>query len=135
VTTDEIVRGYLGSFASGDPDEVARRVTDDFVNEHTAALGGGCVGRDAYRERLPGFLSTFAGLRYDVEDVVAAGDRATAAYTMHAEFQGTPTTVRGVMRFVVEDDRIAHRVDYWDSLAFLLQVDPNVRSALGAWLG
>jgi ketosteroid isomerase-like protein len=134
VTPAEVAAGYLGAFASGDPDEIAAWVTDDFVNEHTAALGTGCEGRAAYRERLPGFLSTFAGLHYDVDDIVSEGDRAVAAYTMRAEFQETPIVIRGVQRFEIRDDKIAHRVDYWDSLQFILQADPTVRSQLEHWL-
>jgi len=134
VTPAEVAAGYLGAFAVGEPEAIATWVTDDFVNEHTAALGTGCVGRDAYRSRLPGFLATFADVRYDVEQIVADGNAVMAAYTMHATFQTTPTTVRGVMRFEVDGDQIAHRIDYWDSLQFLLQVDPDVRASLAKWL-
>jgi len=97
-------------------------VTEGFVNEHTAALGSGCVGRDEYRRRLPGFLADFAGLHYEVEDVVAEGDRVVAAYRMTATFGGAPIDLRGVMRFRIEGDRVAHRVDYWDALTFQQQV-------------
>jgi ketosteroid isomerase-like protein len=122
VTTAAVARSYVESFASGDPDTVAAHVTDDFVNEHTAALGSGCVGRDEYRSRLPGFLATFAGLRYEIEDVVADGDRAAVSYTMHATNDGHPVTIRGVMRIAVRDGKVARRVDYWDALTFLKQV-------------
>ena len=112
---------YLAAFATGDPDAVAAWVTDGFVNEHTAALGSGCVGREEYRRRLPGFLSQFAGLRYDVEDVVREGDKVVVAYRMSATHEGAPIDIRGVMRMRVEDGRVAHRVDYWDALTFLRQ--------------
>jgi ketosteroid isomerase-like protein len=121
VTTAEVARNYVESFASGDPDAVAAHVTDDFVNEHTAALGSGCVGRDEYRSRLPGFLATFSGLRYEIEDVVAQDDRASVAYTMLATNDGHPITIRGVMRIDVRDGKVARRVDYWDALTFLKQ--------------
>ena len=75
----DICRGYLDAFSTGQPDNVAAFVTDDFINEHTAALGGGCVGIDEYRKRLPCFLSSMPGLRYDIEDVVAEGDHVLAA--------------------------------------------------------
>ena len=113
--------GYLEAFSTGEPDAVASFVTDDFVNEHTAALGGGCVGIDAYRERLPGFLASMPGLHYDIEDVVADGDRVVAAYTLRTTVNDRPIAVRGVMRFVVRDGHIAHRTDYWDSLVFQRQ--------------
>jgi steroid delta-isomerase-like uncharacterized protein len=134
VTTGEVAAGYLAAFADRDPDAIVRWVTDDFVNEHTSALGAGCVGREAYRSRLPGFLATFEDARYEVDEMVVEGERAVAAYTLHATFRGTPTSVRGVMRFVVRGGQIAHRVDYWDSLQFLLQVDPDIRTQLAGWL-
>jgi hypothetical protein len=34
----------------------------------------------------------------------------------------------------VRDGLVARRVDYWDSLVFLLQVEPSLRDALAAWL-
>jgi steroid delta-isomerase-like uncharacterized protein len=122
VTAAAVARRYVESFASGDPDAVAAHVTDDFVNEHTAALGSGCVGRDEYRNRLPGFLATFSGLRYEIEDVIAEGDRVVVPYTMHAVHDGHPVCIRGVMRFVVRDGLVARRTDYWDALTFLQQV-------------
>lgn len=135
MTPREVAEGYLGSFAGGDPDDIASRVTEDFVNEHTSAMGRGCEGRDAYHERLPGFLGGFVGLAYEIEDVVADGDRVVVAYTMRARWQGdAPIEVRGVQRLTVRDGLVARRVDYWDSLVFLLQVDPSVRDALAAWL-
>ena len=113
--------GYLESFSTRRPDAVASFVTDDFVNEHTAALGSGCVGIDEYRRRLPGFLESMPGLSYEVEDVIADGDRVFAAYTLRTVANDRPIAVRGVMRFVVRDGRIAHRTDYWDSLVFQRQ--------------
>ena len=135
MTPRQVAERYLGSFAGADPDDIAARVTADFVNEHVAAIGRGCVGRDAYRERLPGFLASFAGLHYDIEEVVVDGDRVVVAYTMRARWQGeAPIDVRGMQRLVVRDDLVARRVDYWDSLVFLLQVEPSLRDALAAWL-
>jgi ketosteroid isomerase-like protein len=121
VTPAEVCRSYLGAFAEGDPDVIAAHVTEDFVNEHTAALGSSCVGRDVYRERLPGFLASLTGLRYEVEDVIADGDRVAAAYVLHAQVEGRPIRIRGMMRLRVVGDRVAHRVDYWDSLVFQRQ--------------
>ena len=66
-----------------------------------------------------------AGLRYEVEDVVADGDRVVAAYTLHTRWHDRDIAVRGVMRFRVEDDLIAHRTDYWDSLVFQRQTGQN----------
>jgi ketosteroid isomerase-like protein len=115
------MRAYLDAFAGADVDAIAAFVTEDFVNEHTAALGAGCEGREEYRRRLPEFLASMPGLSYDVEDVIADGDRVWAAYTLRARVGGRPVAVRGVMRCRVEGEQIAHRIDYWDSLVLQRQ--------------
>jgi predicted ester cyclase len=112
---------YLQSFATGDPNRVVANVTDDFVNEHTSAMGSGCEGKDEYSRRVPGFLASMPGLRYEIEDVVADGDRVMAAYTLHTHVNDRDVAVRGVMRFLVRDGLIAHRTDYWDSMVFKQQ--------------
>lgn len=126
MTPTEVCLGYLAAFATGDPEAVVAFVTDDFVNEHLAALGSGCAGRDEYRRRLPGFLASMPGLRYEVvdaaRDVIAQDDRVCIGYVLHATFDGLPVKVPGVMRFDVRDGRIARRIDCWDSLVFQRQV-------------
>ena len=117
-----VARAYLRSFATGDADTVAAHVTDDFVNEHTAALSSSCNSKIEYRRRLPDFLAGFSGLQYEIEDLVAEGDKAMAAYTMHATYKGHEIAVRGVMRFLIRDGLVAHRVDYYDALGFLQQI-------------
>ena len=121
-----IVRSYLESFEAGDPDAIAAHVRDDFVNEHTAALGSGCEGRDEYRRRLPGFLESMPRLRYEIEDVIADGDKVAVAYTLHTHVSGRDVTVRGMMRIWVADGFITKRVDYWDSKVFLDQLDDEI---------
>jgi ketosteroid isomerase-like protein len=112
---------YLQSFATGDPAAVVANVTDDFVNEHTSAMGSGCEGKEEYSRRVPGFLASMPGLRYEIEDVVAEGDRVMAAYTLHTRVNDRDIAVRGVMRFLVRDGLVAHRTDYWDSMVFKQQ--------------
>ena len=130
-TPEQTVRSYLAAFATGDVDLIVDHVTEDFVNEHTAALGLGSVGQAAYRERLPTFLADMVDLRYEVEAVVADGDQVVAFYTMSARWQGdAPFSVRGVQRFVVANGRISHRTDYWDSAVFLTQVSTDAAEAL-----
>ncbi len=121
MTPSEVCLGYLAAFATADPESVVAFVTDDFVNEHTAALGSGCTGRAEYAARVPGFLASMPGLRYDVEEVLSDGDRVAVAYTLRTTVSDRPISVRGVMRFRVEGNLVAHRTDYWDSLVFKQQ--------------
>jgi len=121
VTPAERCTAYLAAFATGDPAAVVAHVSEDFVNEHTAALGSGCTGRAEYARRVPGFLASMPGLRYEIEDVVADDQRVVVAYTLHTHVNDRDVAVRGVMRFRVEGDLIAQRTDYWDSLVFQQQ--------------
>lgn len=121
MTPREVCAAYLAAFGTGNPDAVTALVTDDFVNEHTAALGGGCVGKEEYVRRVPGFLTSMPGLRYEVEEILAEGDRVAAAYTLRTRVNDRDISIRGVMRFRVEGELIAQRTDYWDSLVFKQQ--------------
>lgn len=123
VASVDIARAYLDVFAGGDPDAIAALVTDDFVNEHLSELGSGCVGRDEYRRRLPGFLATFTGATYTIE-TIGALDRpgeVIARYRFTARYAEIPIDIAGMMWFEVRDGRIARRTDLWDSLSFLRQ--------------
>ena len=112
---------YLASFATGEPASVAAHVSDGFSNVHTSALGSPSDGKAEYLQRLGEFLTTFSGLTYEAEEIVAEGDRVAAAYIMRARVDGTPIEIRGVMRLVVRDGLIERRTDYFDSLTFLRQ--------------
>ena len=121
MTPADVCTAYLNAFATGDPNAVTAMVTDDFVNEHTAALGSGCTGKDEYVRRVPGFLASMPGLRYEIEDVAADGERVYAAYTLHTHVNERDVAVRGVMRFIVRGELVAKRIDYWDSMVFKQQ--------------
>jgi ketosteroid isomerase-like protein len=113
-----VCTSYLAAFATGDPERVASHVTEDFRNEHTSAVGRPTNGRADYLERLPVFIASLPGLRYDVEDVVAEGDKVVVAYTLRCHVNERDVAVPGVMRFEVRDGLIARRIDYWDSRVF-----------------
>ncbi|WP_311983561.1 nuclear transport factor 2 family protein [Parafrankia sp. CH37] len=107
---------YIAALNAGDPDAVAACVTEDFRNEHASPAGRGCVGRAAYRERLPGFLAAFPGLRYVPDaDPVAAGDRVAVPYLMTASMPEGALRIRGLWLLTLRAGLVAHRVDYWDS--------------------
>ena len=91
------------------------------MNEHTSELGTGLVGRDAYAERLPGFLAQFAALQYEVIDTIVEGGRVAVRYRMTANFDGHPIDIPGVMLFEISEGLIDRRTDVWDSLTFLRQ--------------
>jgi ketosteroid isomerase-like protein len=120
VVRDRVIE-YLAALSAHDVDRIVACVTDDFVNEHTSALGSTSSGRETYRGRLPGFLGQFESLRYEVVDTIVEGDRAAARYRMTAMFEDHALDIPGVMLFTVRDGLIAQRTDVWDSLTFLRQ--------------
>lgn len=122
----ELALSYLRSFEAGDPDAIAAHVTVDFVNDHASALGSPCTGRDEYRRRLPGFLASMPGLRYEPGEPIVDGDRVAAPYTLHARAttpagDEVPVEIRGVMLLRFEGDLVAERLDVWDALTYLRQ--------------
>ena len=125
---------YLGALNRHDADAVAGCVAEDFVNEHTSALGHGVTGRAAYRRRLDGFLGDFADLRYEVEDLVVRDVRAVLAYKMSFRLVSAgnaPVKVRGVFRLWVNSDGLlARRIDYWDGTEVTRQLDAAAESSV-----
>lgn len=117
----DVCRRYLESFATGDPEVIAAHVAEGFVNEHTAALGSGCTGKAEYLRRLPGFIASMPGLRYEIERQICDGEQVANAYTLHATVNDRPIRVRGMMRITVRDGLVQDRTDYWDSKVFLQQ--------------
>ena len=128
---EAIVRSYLNAFDTADPNAVAAHVSEDFVNEHTAALGAGCVGRAVYEERLASFLGSMPGLTYGIDALVSEGDTVAVFYTMRGRYLGErPFEVRGAQRLATKDGLITSRTDYWDSAVFLAQVDSEAALVL-----
>ena len=124
------VRSYIAALNRGNPDDIASHVSDGFINEHTSTLGETITGREAYRARLAGFLENFRELHYEIEQTIVEGQQVAVAYRMSARYRATgnsssldrPIRIRGMFRFRVEQGRIVHRVDYWDSADFQRQL-------------
>jgi ketosteroid isomerase-like protein len=123
VNNRDLIISYLNSFSSGDPDVVVEHVSENFENIQVGELGTGCSGQDAYRKRLGRFLTDFANLRYEIEDIIVQGDNAAATYTMTFEQDSRTITIPGVMIFTIANGRIAVRKDYWDGLSYQRQTD------------
>ena len=119
---------YLGALGGTDPAAVAALVSDDFRNEHHAELGSGCVGREEYASRLPGFFAAFPDRHYDVVETAVgasvddAGGEATAEVIVNYRFGADAEVVRldipGVMWISVRDGLVSRRLDCWDSLTY-----------------
>lgn len=118
----DVALGYIAAFSSGDPDNIAARVTEDFTNNQMGVLGSRFQGRDIYRTRLAGFLAQFEGISYAVDAPVVQGNTVAAPYVMTAQDAGRPIRIEGVMLITVEGDLVARRDDYWDGLTYFRQI-------------
>ena len=131
-----IALAYLDALGADDPAAVIDFVADDFVNDHIAELGTGCVGRDEYARRLPGFFAMFPNRNYRVErvavgELVDAGDRqgsteVVVEYRFGADVGSTRIDLPGVMWISVRNGEVTRRLDSWDSLTYHRQTGTPV---------
>ncbi|WSQ06757.1 nuclear transport factor 2 family protein [Streptomyces sp. NBC_01231] len=116
--TRAAVEAYLAALNAHDADAVAACVAEDFVNEHTSAMGQSRRGRAEYRAALTGFLENFGDLHYVLESFLVDAESAAVPYVMTFRMRSAgdrPVRVRGVFVFTVADGLITRRTDYWDS--------------------
>lgn len=122
-----IVVAYIDALNAADVDRITACVADAFWNEHVAVSSHSLCGREAYRERLPGFLATYRDIVYSIERLVVDGADVALAYRMTYNWHGAepfrPVTTRGLFLFRIEGGLIAHRIDYRDSADARRQMD------------
>src|SRR5688500_2501076 len=110
--TAEVIRRYNDVFQRHDPSALPELVSADCVIENTtpAPDGDRYVGRDAC-VRLWSSIATSPGTRFEIEDVVVAGERATIRWRL---FWGErdEDSVRGVNLMRVQDGQITEARGY-----------------------
>jgi ketosteroid isomerase-like protein len=121
VNNRELVLSYLNAFKTGDPEVVAKHVSDDFENIQVGVLGTGCKGRKTYCQRLEKFLKDFVDLEYHIELLIVEDSAVAARYRMTFSQSDKQIEIPGVMIFEISDDQIAVRRDYWDGMSYELQ--------------
>lgn len=125
----------------GDVDGFDAVLADDFVeHEETPGLA---PTREGVKEFFRMYVAAFPDLRFELEDVIASGDkvvtRARATGTHEGEFMGMPATGKRVDVQLIDiirfgDDGLAH--EHWgvvDALTMMQQlgVIPDERGAAG----
>ena len=122
-----LVLHFLDALGGEDVDWIVHHVSEGFENRHLTALGEDSTGREEYRQRLPAFLADFPDRTYWVDEMVHEGDDSGATvvvrYRFEASHQGAALSVPGLAWFRVESGGITRRIDSWDSLTVLRQVE------------
>ena len=124
-----VVLYFLDALGGEDVDWIAHHVSDDFENRHLTALGEDSDGREEYCSRLPAFLADFEDRYYRVDEMVhqadESGDVVVVRYTFRAGHQGVWLSVPGIAWFRVQRGKITLRIDSWDSLTVLQQIEAD----------
>jgi ketosteroid isomerase-like protein len=112
VETADVIRRFNDVFQRHDPTDLAEIVSTDCVIENTTPGPDGerYVGRDACVS-LWNRIATTPGTRFDVEDVVVAGEHATIRWRL-SWGDRTEDSVRGVNLMRVQAGRITEALGY-----------------------
>jgi uncharacterized protein (TIGR02246 family) len=107
--TRAAVQRFHEAFNAHDIDMLARCVTDDCVFEDTTPPDGTRhTGRDAVLDAFRGFFAESPAAGFDIEEVVAVGDRALVRW----RYAWADGHVRGVDVMRVRDGRVAESLAY-----------------------
>ena len=126
---ERTARAALAVLDSGEVERIRELVTDDFV-DHGLPPGVVPPGPDGYIATLRWLIDVLR-IRYDVHDVVAAGDRVAVRATAHGvhatDHLGFPATGRPYAMptmhlFRVEGDRLAEHWGVRDEYGVLVQI-------------
>lgn len=111
-STAEVIRRYNEAFEQHDPTALKELIAPDCVieNSNPAPNGSRHVGREACLE-LWRRIATNPDLRFDIEDIVVTGERATIRWRLHWG-EGESKSVRGVNLMRVRDGQIVEALGY-----------------------
>jgi ketosteroid isomerase-like protein len=112
--TLEAIRAFDRATSRRDVDAMVETATDDVVWETTTPPDGERHrGKAAVRAALEGLFSSTNDATFEIEEVVAMGDRAFFTWTYRWKGpDGTPGHVRGVDLARVRDGKIAEMLAY-----------------------
>jgi steroid delta-isomerase-like uncharacterized protein len=111
-------RRFYDRINSGDLDTVIELLADDFVDHEE--LPGFVPGREGVRQLFTMFQTAFPNMRWEAEDVFAAGDKVAARIrvtgTNEGELMDMPASGRSISVQVIDiirfgDDGLAH--EHW----------------------
>ena len=126
---ERAARAALAVFDSGEVERLRDLVTDDFV-DHGLPPGLVPPGPDGYIATLRWLIDVLQ-LRYEVHDVVAAGDRVAVRATAHGVHgsghlgfaaTGRPYAMPTMHLYRAEGDRLAEHWGVRDEYGVLVQV-------------
>ena len=112
--TRQAVERFDEVFNRHDADALAGLLTDDTVFEDTSPAPDGrrIEGKAAVVEFWRGWFLHNAKAKFDAEEVIVSGNRATVLWVYRKVRDGQPWHLRGVDVFAVRDGKIAAKLAY-----------------------
>lgn len=105
---------FNDAFNRHDADKLAAFLTDDTVFEDTSPAPDGrrVEGKAAVLEFWRAWFQHNADARFEAEDVIVSGNRATILWVYKKMRNGQPWHLRGVDVFTVRDGKVAAKLAY-----------------------
>ena len=102
------------AFNRHDTDGLAALLTDDTVFEDTSPQPDGrrVEGKQAVVEFWRTWFERNTDARFEAEEVIVSGSRATVLWVYHKTRNGQPWHLRGVDVFTVRDGKVAAKLAY-----------------------
>jgi steroid delta-isomerase-like uncharacterized protein len=130
----QMTRRVFEVFNNHNPDAADQMIADDLRSEATGAQG--MLNKEQNRMYNHRFFDAFPDIHFDVQDIVAQGDRVAATWMVtgtHKSPLALPTgdslpatnrniSVPGCTVLEFRGNKISHQKIYWDQLTFLMQL-------------
>jgi ketosteroid isomerase-like protein len=112
--TRAAIDNFNEAFNRHDADALAKFLTDDTVFEDTSPTPDGrrIEGKAAVTDFWRGWFARNADARFEVEEMIVSGNRATVLWVYHKQRNGQPWHLRGVDVFTVRDGKVAAKLAY-----------------------
>jgi ketosteroid isomerase-like protein len=113
-STRKAIDRFNEVFNQHDADGLAALLTDDTVFEDTSPAPDGrrIEGKTSVVEFWRGWFARNADARFESEEVIVSGSRATVLWVYHKMRNGQPWHLRGVDVFTVRDGKVAEKLAY-----------------------
>jgi len=112
--TRKAIDTFNEAFNRHDSDALAQLLTEDTVFEDTSPAPDGrrVEGKTQVVEFWRGWFARNADARFEVEEVIVSGNRATVLWVYRKMRNGQPWHLRGVDIFTVRDGKMASKLAY-----------------------
>src|SRR5690348_1069985 len=111
-STRTTVDSFNEAFNRHDADGLVAFLSEDTVFEDTSPAPDGrrIEGKAAVVEFWRAWFARNSDARFDAEDTIVSGNRATVLWTYHKMRNGQPWHIRGVDVFTVRDGKVAAKL-------------------------